>query len=89
MLENLTHRGAVGADPLMGDGAGILMQIPDQFFRKEMAKQSITLPNAGQYAVGHFFMPQDEEIRTRLITIIRESIEAEGHGLIGYARCSG
>ena len=83
MLENLTHRGAVGADPLMGDGAGILIQIPHKFFRKELAKQNITLPEPGQYAVGHFFMPQDEEIRTRLITIIRESIEAEGLGLIG------
>jgi glutamate synthase (NADPH/NADH) large chain len=47
MLENLTHRGAVGADPLMGDGAGILVQIPDRFFREEMAKQGVTLPKAG------------------------------------------
>ena len=53
MLENLTHRGAVGADPLMGDGAGILVQIPDRFFREEMAKQGVTLPKAGEYAVGH------------------------------------
>ena len=44
MLENLTHRGAVGADPLMGDGAGLLVQIPDRFFREEMAKQGVTLP---------------------------------------------
>ncbi|RYE63365.1 MAG: hypothetical protein EOP17_17495, partial [Rhizobiaceae bacterium] len=46
ILENLTHRGAVGADPLMGDGAGILLQIPDKFFREEMAKQGITLPKS-------------------------------------------
>ncbi len=44
ILENLTHRGAVGADPLMGDGAGILVQIPDRFFREEMAAQGVTLP---------------------------------------------
>lgn len=56
MLENLTHRGAVGADPLMGDGAGILVQIPDRFFREEMAKQGVTLPKAGEYAVGYLFM---------------------------------
>ncbi len=56
ILENLTHRGAVGADPLMGDGAGILVQIPDRFFREEMAKQGVTLPKAGEYAVGHIFM---------------------------------
>ena len=59
ILENLTHRGAVGADPLMGDGAGILVQIPDRFFREEMASQGVTLPKAGEYAVGHIFMPRD------------------------------
>src|SRR5690606_35034443 len=47
MLENLTHRGAVGADPLMGDGAGVLVQIPDRFFREEMAGQDIELPPPG------------------------------------------
>ncbi|WP_337738480.1 hypothetical protein, partial [Sinorhizobium meliloti] len=62
MLENLTHRGAVGADPLMGDGAGILVQIPDRFFREEMAKQGVTLPKAGEYAVGYLFMPRDEAL---------------------------
>ncbi len=84
ILENLTHRGAVGADPLMGDGAGILVQIPHAFFAKELAKQNITLPEPGHYAVGHFFMPQDAEIRQNLIEIIKESIEAEGLGLIGF-----
>jgi len=48
ILCNLDHRGAVGADPLMGDGAGILIQIPDQFFREEMARQGVTLPPAGE-----------------------------------------
>ena len=49
ILENLDHRGAVGADPLMGDGAGILIQVPDGFYReKEMAKQGVTLPPAGR-----------------------------------------
>ncbi|RUZ76639.1 hypothetical protein EN942_31015, partial [Mesorhizobium sp. M7A.F.Ca.CA.001.14.1.1] len=52
VLENLTHRGAVGADPLVGDGAGVLVQLPDQFFRDEMAAQGIELPPAGQYGVG-------------------------------------
>ena len=47
ILKNLDHRGAVGADPLMGDGAGILIQIPDEFFRAEMAAQGVTLPRAG------------------------------------------
>ncbi|WP_221972110.1 hypothetical protein, partial [Rhizobium laguerreae] len=61
ILENLTHRGAVGADPLMGDGAGILVQIPDRFFREEMAEQGITLPPIGEYGVGHIFMPRNEK----------------------------
>ena len=52
ILKNLDHRGAVGADPLCGDGAGILIQIPDAFFRAEMAKQNILLPPAGDYGVS-------------------------------------
>ena len=52
ILENLDHRGAVGADKLMGDGAGILIQIPDQFYREEMAGQGVILPPAGEYGVG-------------------------------------
>ena len=65
MLENLTHRGAVGADPLMGDGAGMLMQIPHTFFKEELAKDDVELPEAGDYGVGYFFLTQDEEIRQK------------------------
>ena len=72
MLENLTHRGAVGADPLMGDGAGVLVQIPDRFFREEMAKQGIELPPAGHYGVGHWFMPQDAAMREHINEVIAE-----------------
>ncbi len=84
ILENLTHRGAVGADPLMGDGAGILVQIPDRFFREEMAKQGITLPKAGEYAVGHFFFPQDETQIAHFKKVIADVCLAEGQVLIGY-----
>jgi glutamate synthase (NADPH) large chain len=84
MLQNLTHRGAVGADPLMGDGAGVLVQIPDKFFREEMAKQGIELPPAGQYGVGHWFMPQDAELRAHINEVIRESAQSEGLPLIGF-----
>ena len=52
ILNNLTHRGATGADPLHGDGAGVLIQIPDAFFREVMAKQGVKLPKAGAYGVG-------------------------------------
>jgi glutamate synthase (NADPH) large chain len=84
MLENLTHRGAVGADPLMGDGAGVLVQIPDRFFREEMGKQGIELPPVGQYGVGHWFMPQDLAQRARMDEIIREAANSEGLPLIGF-----
>ncbi len=84
MLQNLTHRGAVGADPLMGDGAGVLVQVPDKFFREEMARQGIDLPPAGQYGVGHWFMPQDAELRAHINEVIRESAQSEGLPLIGF-----
>ncbi|MXN52330.1 glutamate synthase large subunit [Shinella sp. AETb1-6] len=84
MLENLTHRGAVGADPLMGDGAGILVQIPDRFFREEMAKQGVTLPKAGEYAVGHIFMPQDEKLVDYFKKVIGDVVAEEGQVLLGF-----
>ncbi|MHA6686374.1 glutamate synthase large subunit [Mesorhizobium sp. A556] len=84
MLENLTHRGAVGADPLMGDGAGLLVQVPDRFFREELAGQGIELPPEGQYGVGHWFMPQDAALREHINEIIRESAQSEGLPLIGF-----
>jgi len=57
ILINLTHRGACGCDPETGDGAGILIQIPDKFFRKECAKLGFTLPPVGEYGVGMVFLP--------------------------------
>src|SRR4029453_2238094 len=72
MLQNLTHRGAVGADPLVGDGAGVSAQIPERFFREEMAKEGIELPPAGHYGVGHWFMPQDAAQRAHIDDTIRE-----------------
>ena len=84
ILENLTHRGAVGADPLMGDGAGILVQIPDRFFREEMAKKGVTLPKAGEYAVGHFFLPQDEEQIAHFKKVIVDVIAEEGQQFLGF-----
>ena len=84
MLENLTHRGAVGADPLMGDGAGVLVQIPDRFFREEMAAQGIELPPAGHYAVGHLFMPSDAGLRAHVEDVIAELARSEGLPLIGF-----
>ncbi|MBX9811535.1 MAG: hypothetical protein K2Y16_07990, partial [Burkholderiales bacterium] len=63
ILKNLTHRGAVGADPLAGDGAGILLQIPDKFFREEMAQKGVKLPPVGQYGAGMVFLPREPASR--------------------------
>ncbi|EJF88802.1 hypothetical protein MEG_00529 [Bartonella tamiae Th307] len=84
MLENLTHRGAVGADPLMGDGAGLLVQIPDRFFREIMALNNIQLPISGDYAVGHIFMPQDDAMRLHIEQIVKEVISLEGLNFIAF-----
>ncbi len=84
ILENLTHRGAVGADPLMGDGAGILVQIPDRFFREEMALQGVILPKAGEYGVGHFFLPRDETLIEHFKTAIKQVVTEEGQVLLGF-----
>ena len=58
ILRNLDHRGAVGADPLCGDGAGILIQIPDAFYREKMAAQGVVLSAPGDYGVGMIFLPR-------------------------------
>jgi glutamate synthase (NADPH/NADH) large chain len=84
ILKNLTHRGAVGADPLAGDGAGILLQIPDQLFREEMAKQSVTLPPVGEYGVGMVFLPQEPASRLACEHEIERAIKDEGQVLLGW-----
>ena len=83
MLENLTHRGAVGADPLVGDGAGMVLQIPHEFFVRECAALGLTLPDPGKYAVGQVFMPRDETVRGEIETIIEGVLKEEGIPLIG------
>ncbi len=84
ILENLTHRGAVGADPLMGDGAGMLVQIPHEFFRAEMAQQGVELPAPGQYGVGFVFMPQDEARRLHFKELFEQAAAEEGCQLLGW-----
>ncbi len=84
ILENLTHRGAVGADPLAGDGAGILVQVPDAFLRKVLAKEEVTLPSAGEYGVGMLFLPRDAKARAACEKIIADKIKAEGQTLLGW-----
>ncbi|MBL8327534.1 MAG: glutamate synthase subunit alpha [Rubrivivax sp.] len=84
ILENLDHRGAVGADKLMGDGAGILIQIPDEFYRAEMAAQGVTLPPYGEYGVGMIFLPKEHASRLACEQELVRAIRAEGQVLLGW-----
>ena len=81
-LENLEHRGAEGADPNTGDGAGILLQIPDAFMRGAVA--GVELPAPGRYGVGVCYLPTDPERRLALEQMIEETIEAEGQRAVWW-----
>ena len=84
VLENLTHRGAVGADPLAGDGAGILIQMPDAHLRAVCGDIGIDLPKPGDYSVGMLFMPQAEGPRADCVRVVEELVEAEGQHVLGW-----
>jgi glutamate synthase (NADPH/NADH) large chain len=84
ILCNLEHRGAVGADPRFGDGAGILVQIPHAFFARKAAEIGFQLPPPGEYAIGALFMPRDTAWRNVIKSIIADQIKAEGLVLLGW-----
>ena len=92
ILENLDHRGAVGADKLMGDGAGILIQIPDEFYRAEMARAGtahdgsvgIDLPQPGEYGVGMIFLPKEHASRQACEQELERAVVAEGQVVLGW-----
>jgi len=80
ILENLEHRGAVGADPLMGDGAGILVQVPHAFFD---TVTDFALPQPGAYAVAMLFFPSDLALRDRCDAVLRQCLQTEGLDVLG------
>src|SRR6266536_2525221 len=84
ILLNLEHRGAVGADPRAGDGAGILVQIPHKFFARKAAELGIDLPEPGHYAVGHVFLPRDPQWRRVILDIYADVVPREGQMLLGW-----
>ncbi|WP_180125761.1 glutamate synthase-related protein [Rhodoferax sp. BLA1] len=92
ILENLDHRGAVGADKLMGDGAGILIQLPDALYREEMAEhgmgpdgsRGVTLPPPGEYGVGMVFLPKEHASRLACEQELERAVKAEGQVLLGW-----
>ena len=84
ILTNLTHRGATGYDPKLGDGAGILIQMPDGLIRDEAKKLSIDLPAIGQYACGLIFFPQSTQYRNQCEKIITDIIKEEGQTFLTW-----
>jgi len=84
ILNNLGHRGAVGADPLAGDGSGILIQLPDKLFRAEARRLGFKLPQPGRYGVGMVFLPRHAETRQACEETITDFIAAEGQTLLAW-----
>jgi len=84
VLENLNHRGAAGCDPCTGDGAGLLLQVPDGFFRKHAAELGFDLPPEGGYAVGMTFLSRDVHVARWQEQVVADVIEEEGQDLLGW-----
>src|SRR5688500_10589983 len=80
-LENLEHRGAAGADPNTGDGAGLLLQLPDELLREVVGGD---LPPPGRYGVAVCFLPQEEERRAELEALLTLTVEDEGQRVVGW-----
>ncbi len=84
ILENLDHRGAVGADKLMGDGAGILIQIPDALYRADMAEQGVELPAPSEYGVCMVFLPKEIASRLACEQALERAVATEGQVVLGW-----
>lgn len=84
ILINLDHRGGCGAEPNTGDGAGILMQIPHEFMKAELAKQGVHLPPLGEYAVGMIFCTPDEKARIEGRARFEQVVKEEGQKVIAW-----
>jgi len=84
VLMNLEHRGAVGADPQTGDGAGILLQMPDEFMKQVTSELNITLPKEGKYGVGVMFLPQNVIMRKAVENIVEKIVIDEGQNFLGW-----
>jgi glutamate synthase (NADPH/NADH) large chain len=84
MLERMAHRGACGCEPNTGDGAGILIQIPHEFFTDECHKLGFKLPAVGQYGVGLIFFPRDARVREECRTVLNRQMRKMNMKLLGY-----
>ena len=85
ILVHMTHRGAVGADPLTGDGAGVMTQIPHDFFEKELKNLKIDLPAAGEYGVGMLFLPKAKKDSVKkFLDILEKNCKKADLEILGY-----
>src|SRR5207237_4719690 len=84
ILVNLDHRGAVGADPLMGDGAGCLIQMPDQLLRHWAQQRGLELPPPGRYAVAMCFLPMDAKARAVATRHVERFVRVAGQTLLAW-----
>ncbi len=84
VLVNLGHRGACGSDPRTGDGAGLLLQMPHQFFQEQCPRLGISLPGPGKYGVGMVFLPQDPSQRRKCEDLFDRVVQEEGQHLLGW-----
>ena len=84
VLNHMEHRGAQGAEVNTGDGAGIMIQVPHRFLKKECSKIGITLPEPGDYAVGFAYLSQDDAVRADAVALFERNIKAEGQQLLGW-----
>ena len=84
VLERLTHRGAKGAEATTGDGAGIMFQLPHQFFQQEAEQLGFSLPEPGDYGVGVLFLPQNAALRQQCEQGLARIIAEEGQQLLGW-----
>ena len=83
-LSNLAHRGAAGADPETGDGAGILIQMPHDFFKSELSSMGCNLPDLGQYGVGMAFLPSDKDQTESSRSLVEECVSKQGYDLLAW-----
>jgi len=84
VLDNLTHRGACGCDPTTGDGAGVLIQIPHEFFKREAHARGFDLPAPGEYGVGQVFLPLDPDKRAACEAVFERIVQEEGQRVLGW-----
>jgi glutamate synthase domain-containing protein 2/glutamate synthase domain-containing protein 1/glutamate synthase domain-containing protein 3 len=84
ILQNLAHRGACGCDPLTGDGAGMLVQLPHEFLREVCKPLRITVPDAGRYGVGMVFLPRNVRERNACLAMFEKIIREEGQKFLGW-----